>query len=646
MSLVEYKLKKKSFLVLFFLIAVFSVNAQTHISVPLGHPVYLVLDQAQMRGLCSPIPSVKPYSQHRVLLIINEILNNDDARRFGRLTDTEKSILEQFKIDFNTQREGFNFARGTISTEQTAGDVYLSTEFGFGLDLTFAASYYPIAGGFEEQPASGDFFTDALILPNISFMGDLGRNVSYGITLYGFIGKSPRVILGEYQTNINSDPSNPDNFRAIFSEPLAYFPFTYKKRWDGFLFAPGGLSTSGQLAWPREISLGYNMRSEISSSLLNDHVFIRFARVDREWAGMTANGSLILSQSAQPFLAVETVIQPSGWISFSSLTGVLEYDPQWGSSNSARLVVTSQVFQNAFSIVMLETSYKNYLNFTLGSSVVWPKRFELGYLFPLVENFTYQNNIGDFDNLALFLNLQGQYPGIGRLWFSLFLDEANIAEFSRLFEMDRMMYAFQVGGSFNFPWFPFSSVTLSYTKIEPYNYTHIGVNVPWYSVENMETNYVNFGKSLGHYLPPNSDEILFRFETIPMPRLMLSLQYQMIRRGANYGDRAVDGSSLWSELPGDRGWEKLPLRKYFLKDGAYQWIHVFKMRGEYSFIGLKAPVKAFMEIGGVYSYFTDIDSSIEPNSGYPNSYRIINTPVYPHSLNFTGIIGIQIFPKF
>jgi len=645
---------KKSFVIcLFLLIASNYISAQTHISVPLGHPVYAVLEQAQMRGLFNSPPYVKPYTRAMALSYISMILSNDDEKKFGRLTEKEREILEQFRKDFSPDRNGLDLIRGTYSSEHIWNDIYFSSEFGLGMELIFAGVYFQTAGGYNEgifsHPSSGDFFGDLSIAPEISFMGDLGKSLSYGFSISGFIGKSQRSLLGSYQTDITSvpdDPSDLENYRAVFSEPHAYFPYTYKKRWDSFVFAPGGFSTGGMLTWPRNVSLGYTMMPELSASLLNGHVFFRFARIDREWAGTTTNGSLVLNQSAQPFLALETVIQPFSWFSFSSLTGVLEYDTQWGYENKSEVKQTSRTFQNAFSIVMLEASYKNYFNFNLGSSVIWPKRFELGYMFPLMENFLYQNNIGDFDNMALFLNLQGQYPGIGKLWFSLFLDEVNIADFNKFLEMDRMMYAFQFGGSFNIPWLPFSSVKLSYTKIEPYNYTHIHISTPWYTNPSMETNYVNAGRSLGYYLPPNSDEILVRFETLPVPSLLLSLQYQMIRHGADYGDRAVDGSSYWSELPGNRGWDVEPLRKYFLKDGAYQWMHIVKLRGEYSLTGLKIPAKVFAELGGVYSFFTDIEPNIKPNSGSPNIYKTVDTPQYPHTLRFIGMIGVKIFPKF
>ena len=647
---------------IFFFIFNLNITAQTHISVPLENPVYLVLEQAQLRGIIGFQPAVKPYSRARVLALINEILENSEELRFGKLSETERGILEEFKKGFSPERGKLDLTRGTISTEQTSGGVYLSAEYGFGLDMYFGLGYFYTAGGYQyggsddelfkgaAHPSAGDLFTSIEIMPTMSFIGDLGGNTSYGLTLYGWIGKIPRTILGTYN-NIDAnfpELENPDDQKintaqkwrlTTRSEPLTFFPFTYKKRWDAFVFPIDDVSNSGHAAWPESSSISYLMMPELAGELFAWHVFYRFARIDREWAGVSPNGSLILNQSAQPFLAFETVIAPFSWIAISSLTGVLEYHNAAGSGNGAAIKESSDSFQNAFSIVQLELNVKNYFSAAIGSSVVWPKRFELGYFFPLAENFMYQNNIGDFDNMALFLNLKGQYPGIGKLWFSVYLDEISFEP--NFLILDRNMFAFQLGGSFNIPWLPFASVTLSYTKNEPYNYTHNRIDTPWHTNPLMEQNYVNFGKSLGHYIPPNSDELLVRFETIPFPLSMFSLQYQMIRHGADYGNRAVDGSSLWSELP-TKG-SRSTLEKYFLHDGAYQWMHIVRLGGEYSLTGLKLPLKIFAEIGGVYSYFTDIEG--EPNKGsYP--YSIINTPEYPHLLYFIANIGVKIFPKF
>jgi hypothetical protein len=349
---------------------------------------------------------------------------------------------------------------------------------------------------------------------------------------------------------------------------------------------------------------------------------MRFGRMRREWGAMAEGSSLSFNRYAQPFLAVEATFNPVSWFAFSSLTGILEYYNSEGSGSAWN-------FQNAFSIEQLEFNYKNYLHIDIGSTVVWPKRFELGYIFPINNNFLYQYNIGDYDNMGLFFNIRGQYPGIGALWFSVFADELEVDSISRLFELDRHMFAFQGGLKVVFPWLPFASIRLSYTKIEPYTYTHTRGYAPWLAKDSgnpFETSYTNNGVGIGYYLPPNSDEILFRIETMPVPGTGVHVQYQMIRHGANHGGNSVDGSDYRSELDPDRG----SITKHFLHDGAYQWIHVVKAGANHSFADF--PLELFGEAGVVYSSYTGFKSGNAAN--YPNSFGIIVT------------VGFRLFPRW
>jgi hypothetical protein len=324
-------------------------------------------------------------------------------------------------------------------------------------------------------------------------------------------------------------------------------------------------------------------------------------------------------------LGFEATFRPAYWFSFSSLTGVLEY------FNAKGIMESAWTSQNAFSIEQLEINYKNYFHFDVGSSVVWPKRFELGYIFPINNNFMYQNNIGDFDNMGVFFNVKGQYPGLGALWFSAFLDEVEVSSVSRIFELDRHMFAFQAGVKALIPWFPFASIRLSYTKIEPYTYTHTRNFVPWYDShgnadEAMEVSYTNNGVGLGYYLPPNSDEVLIRFDTRPGIGTGAHFQYQMIRHGADHGPDQVDGSSYLSELdPDNRGQQS----KNFLHDGAYQWMHIVKIGADHTFPNL--PLQVFGEAGVVFSYYTNYSAG--NGAAYPNSTAIIVT------------LGFHIFPR-
>jgi hypothetical protein len=288
----------------------------------------------------------------------------------------------------------------------------------------------------------------------------------------------------------------------------------------------------------------------------------------------------------------------------------------------------------------VEFNHKNYFHVSLGSSAIWAKRFEFGYVFPLIDNFLYQNFIGAYDNMQVHFNIRGRLPGLGGIWFSLFIDEAEISSLSQAFELDRHMFAYQVGLQGVIPRLSFASITASYTKIEPYTYTHTREILPWYVGNGpMEKAYVNNGVSLGHYLPPNSDEIKLRFDVRPWLKTASHLQYQLIRHGADFGPHQVPGSSLFSELdPGGRS-EKDSLRKNFLNDGAYEWMHIIKLGAQHRLGAL--PLTVFGEAGLVYSYFTDI-SQAEYVKYNPNP-RPAAAGEYVSSTAFILTLGFRVF---
>jgi hypothetical protein len=470
----------------------------------------------------------------------------------------------------------------------------------------------------------------------------MGEHFSYGFNLLGGLIRAPRSVTGTYNTyyagyvSTDLEPNNINQELGASSQPTAFFPYTFEKNW-GVLFGGGGLSAGGIAKWPQSFGIGGNIISEMSGAVFGDNLTWRFGRLRREWGGMSNGSSLVFNAGAQPFVALEATFAPVYWFNFSALTGVLEYN------NVNGIIESAKTNQNAFSIEQLEFNYKNIVHFDIGSSVVWPKRFELGYIFPVKNNFIYQYNIGDFDNMGIFANGKLQYPGLGGLWLSVFIDELEVSSTQKIFELDRHMFALQAGVKAVIPWLAFTSVSVSYTKVEPYTYTHTRNYVPWYGDNAMEVAYTNNGIGLGYYLPPNADELKLRVETIAF-RTAVHFQYQMIRHGADFGSNAVDGSSYLSELAPfvrDAGPGKEMLRKSFLKDGAYQWQHIIKIGGDHTYALGKVPVQLFGEAGIVISYFTDIAGPA--NSGKSSSYSIVDTDEYPKSTTLIMTMGIRLF---
>ena len=602
------------------------IAAQNHTSVSLENQMYYILEQAELRGLCAPLSGIRPYTRNIVITIINEILNSENA---GRLKSTERDILQQYLNQFTVFKQGMDWQRGMYNTETSFGkNLPLSLNIGTNIHLEGSASTYSSLEEF-------DYGTEVWIRFYLS--GDIGYNVSWEFAGEGGLTRAPRDFIGTYHTyydGFTQDESKEyyDREIDIYSEPLTHFPYTYKKRWDGSIYFFSSLSTFEH--WPQSFAGAYNLQSELAASFFNDKLILRAGRLPREWSSTPFGSSLSLNQAARPFLGIEAEFQPVNWFSIASMTGVLEY------YNSSGIKDSAMSFQNFYSISLIQFRTK-YFSVDLGEAVVWSKRFELGYMIPIINSIFYQNNIGDFDNMSMILSLKAQYPGLGSIWASLFWDEAYwVPDF---YELDRTMISLQVGANVTLPLLSFSSIKFSYTRVNPYTYTHNRNFNPWYGNIHMETSYTNNGVNLGYYLPPNSDEILVRITTMPSKNITTSLQYQLIRHGADFGSRAVDGSNILSELdPIDRdGINKPILRRYFLKDGAYQWRHIIKMSAEWT-LGNKL-VSLLGEAGAVISYFTDTTAALDSGQAHP--YSVINTPEYPKSTGYILKLGIKIYPR-
>jgi hypothetical protein len=606
----------------FFIFTFSFIFAQTHTSVPLESHIYYILEQAEIKGLCAPLPGVRPYMQSVILRAINEILDTPNA---GRLNNTEREILEQYMERFSKPKTGMDLRRGGYYNEATFSkyEIPISINANATLDIEGSAGFY-------DSLNDNRFGTEIWL--GFFVNGDLGRHVSYKFGGEGGLMKVPRKFLGEYNTyyeGFEDSGEYQNQVLDIYSEPLTHFPYSYRKRWDASVHFFSDLSSFDH--WPDRVAGSYNLLSELTASFIDDKLTFRLGRLRREWGSISFGSSLHLNQTARPFLGIEAEFNPFSWFRFATMTGILEFDPVNG--------IKGMNNQNAYSISMLQLKYKNYLFLDIGDAVVWPKRFELGYISPITNIIFYQNNIGDFDNISAMVNIKAQYPGIGNIWVSLFWDEAYWV--FDWYKLDRTMLAGQIGLNFTLPFLSFSSVKLSYTKINPYCYTHNRNYNPWYGDLPMETAYTNNGVSLGYYLPPNSDELLINFTTMPKKNITASLQYQMIRHGADFGTNAVDGSNLLSELDPNGRDTNEKLKRFFLHDGAYQWMHIIKLGGEWTLE--KTPLAFYWEIGTVISFFTNTKEAA--NSGKEYTYEIIDTSEYPRSTSFIVKLGIRLFPR-
>jgi hypothetical protein len=234
----------------------------------------------------------------------------------------------------------------------------------------------------------------------------------------------------------------------------------------------------------------------------------------------------------------------------------------------------------------------DWLSLMVSSSAIWGKRFEMTYLSPMLLPFMAQEFNGDFDNVNMTFGFSMRFPWLGKLYGTFFLDETSGSSVEELFTYARNMYAYQYGTQTPIPGLPFTTLTLQYTKINPFVYSHyFEEKYADFSVP-VSMTYTNDGENLGYYLPPNSDEILVKVESFPRPNLLTTLSYKLIRHGTNDptdtgGDELIPDGQIYGDIyiPYDYSNNGSYPLKDFLKDGVYDWSNIVSIKGEYAFPG-------------------------------------------------------------
>ena len=660
------KLLKGLFVSVFCLFTTLSLYSQSNNTVDISDEVYSFLKAAELQGLCGPLATIRPYTEKYICEQIDLILDNLDSSQYknkDKLSNIAAEYKSKYELDDGLQ---LKYMAYKISDEKNNVPVSLTVDL-------YSDTFF--TGGVYSDSSLNTFSYD--LFGYCNFSGDIGSQVSYRSLAYLGFTKMNLKELGEY--NIGwwwyDDYGLKEDFVRVREEHFsdrtiktyrnyAVLPYSYKKPWDGSVYPLTQFNSSGLTGWPFGTSGAFGMQGEIHATLFDGLLDLGIGRYSREWGAMDKGSSLVLNESAHPFFGIDSSLNLFDWLSFSVVTGFLEFPNQnyinqgaWyrtdehgnevlksayeDEKDNHLDIKDSFFFHNLFSMVELDIDYKN-IHFDFGSTVVYPNRFELGYSFPLVDRVVYQNNVGDYDNLALYANLKYLYPGIASVWGSIYIDEIN-AFGTDIFHNTRCMFAYQVGTKAVLPWIPFTTVSLRYTKIEPYCYTHQAIRKqPWYDGYISES-YTNNGKSLGYYLEPNSDELFVRAETQAFSGFRAGLQYQMIRHGADYGSGQVPGSSIWSEMSIPTDYNDIgardSLKKYFLHDGAYEWSHIITLDASYTCRRFSLPFQIYGSAGYIYDYFTQSEGGA--NTKTP--YHRINTIEYPVTNGFVFAIGVKLF---
>lgn len=458
---------------------------------------------------------------------------------------TERQVVELL-LELDSKRDELS------SVESIVLDSYLD-EFGDALGV-FPANFFLNLSTINKANLS-DFNNDL----HTSNLGSVGIQGNY----YNIL--SYNMNIGFFFNQIN---------RSVIE------PYTFSKEYDGFHISFIGTDDFSAETDLNPEGFSFNSLPELNLSLFNNNLLIGLNRVRRNWG--EGESSLLLSGNARPIFGLEYRWKINDYVTASGMNGSL------GNSIGEESKIENQ---KNLTMHYLEISPNKYLDLVLFDNAIWGKRDELAYLF-LMPTFFIQQAIGDVDNVVLGGTITGKYPGLGKIYFALYVDEMVLTSYDNFFHYNNNQYAWNTGIKTVIPKVPFGTFSFQYTKIEPYCYTHYMQEYANYGDNLINTNYTNDGENIGYYLPPNSDEFFVKVSAKPFAGLDLGLKYSYIRHGDNDWDDLEEGDSV--PVGGD---VNKPLRyndnlfedKDFLNDGIYELIHTISLEIGYDFVVGKVP---------------------------------------------------------
>ncbi len=538
--------------------------AQTHLSVEIKDPVYELLELGELKGLIGTLSGVRPFARSQVIELLDRMW---DER--GTLSPAEQAVLSAARERFEENRSGLKHGNLVYRPDDEA-----PRQLQAGADLR---SQFRLNAN---QPE--DWHLDSVMQTYLR--GDLGPWLSY----LGIVGLTVDRVRSEE----------------------AFAPYSFSKEWDTFHFRITSPRFShGDLDSP---TMSYILGMEIAARFLEQDMGLSLARQRREWS--VGEGSLTLGGSARPFLGVESHLQLTPWLALHNLFGSLDnWEEEPGGIDA---ILGTLSYQKLFALQRLELVPLPWLSLAASGSLVGARRFEMMYMAPLLFGAFAQNLIGDLDNFGLGAEVAITIAPYGRAYLSMFADELGLERLGDLFTRPRNIFALQGGLKLPIPLIPLSILTLQYTKIEPFAYAHYPTDYPDYRIP-VDTAYTHDGENLAYHLWPNSDELLVKISSLPLPQLQADLEYRLIRHGDNPssspGDPAIlgrpDGYYDYSK-PDDSYPDKA-----FLHDGLYDHNHIVTVRGVYSF--RDSPFRVGLSYTFSYTYW-------EPNaSGEPDRPDVV-----------------------
>jgi hypothetical protein len=424
----------------------------------------------------SPNNNHSPITNHQSTLVNHQ----------SSISSLEMNELEFYILEFSSELKKLGFDLTEYEVKNKLVDLK-SDQFGFDKYNRFRILSY-------DDNDFGLFVDPVLAYENNNFENGSFWSYSNGIKLHGYYGDHVGFDLQFYDNHFRG---NKEYFRRTFSQ-LTGYEFNAPIE-NGYDF--DRLNANLNFSW-----------ESFSISLSKDF----------NYYGAGESGKLILSNKAPSFPNTKLKFYPVYWLKFSYIHGSLHsqiLDSTTFRFNPNRNHIST--VEKYFVSHLLSITPWQYLNFSIGESVIYSDKFEPIYLIPFTFFRFADHYLTDPDesagNAQIFASAwYKNYQLRTKFYASLFIDELS----TRDSDLPQAI-AYSFGLKTIDPLIPESQLVLEYTRINPYVYSH---------ADSAQT-YANYGYELGHWIGSNADEIYASFKKRIIRGLNIDLWYRYIRKG-------------------------------------------------------------------------------------------------------------------
>jgi hypothetical protein len=445
--------------------------------------VYEFLDRMSHKGHINYHDIIKPLNRTYIYKVLNELKSID-----SNLLDIEKKEIEfylrEYKLTNTSENEiikKFSFKKDStpifFSARNKNNYINISPILNFSQNRHNNTNYYQYGSGFK-------------------IWGRIGKRVGFNLSYKDVI---------ENRTELEND--------SVINNSQPAFVLITKE-----------LEKTRQINFSEyRATIGYEWKNG----------FISFGQDNYTW-GYGFNGKIVMSEKSPLNQFLRLNYQPFTWLK-------LDFAHHWLNSNFIDSTNTYNYGNTVYggnrinylpkylSTHTLTITPVKGINISLGESMIYNDRIDIGFLNPLQFYKVYDNNKslyeilnGNNGQLFMQLSFKNVIPK-AHIYSTIFIDEIKISKIFRKSE-SRNQIGYNLGIQMNDLFLPYLSVYGEYTRVNPFVYSNL----------NPAQNYTSFGYNLGDWVGNNFDRSIVGLKYTPIPRFRLDLRYQYIRKGPEY----------------------------------------------------------------------------------------------------------------